>query len=186
MNISRGNLWILFSTCALPIHIWTFISYFRDFSWISERTNPWDAIGVGAYGLIIALFESILVFCVGLLISLVLPKRWKEKIRVTLIGVTISVISGWAIVGQLYYFYDYHFPVTWLQWIARMPHPLWVVYGSSAMAIGLTLLLPIYGIYKSPRLSTRIFKIFESWIPLTTLYLFFDLTGLIIVVIRNL
>ena len=108
MNISRRELWILFSLSAFPIHIWTFISFFRDFSWISERSNLWDAIGVGAYSLLIALIESILVFLPGIILFLILPSGWDNKKRIAFIGVITSIISGWAIAGQLYYFTGFH------------------------------------------------------------------------------
>jgi len=47
---------MLFLISAFPLHVWTLLLAFRDFSWLTERTNLWDAIGVLSYGLIYALF----------------------------------------------------------------------------------------------------------------------------------
>ena len=63
---SKQGLWNLFLICAFPLHVWTIILAFRDFSWVTERTNSWDALGVVSYGLIFALIESVAVFLVAL------------------------------------------------------------------------------------------------------------------------
>ena len=61
---SRQGLGSLFLTCAFPLHFWALLMAFRDISWVAERTNLWDAIGVLGYGLVFALVESILIFLV--------------------------------------------------------------------------------------------------------------------------
>src|SRR3972149_6026554 len=47
---SKKGLWTLFLMCAFPLHVWAFILSFMDFSWVAERTNTWDALGVISYG----------------------------------------------------------------------------------------------------------------------------------------
>src|SRR5512141_1446140 len=70
---TRQGLWSLFLMCAFPLHVWALILAFRDVSWVTERTNSWDAVGVVAYGLLFTLVESVLVFGImtllGFLIS---------------------------------------------------------------------------------------------------------------------
>ena len=62
LGFQGRDLWKLFSNAGVLTHIWTFILFLRDFSWLNERTNVWDAFAVGAYGLVTAFIESIFVF----------------------------------------------------------------------------------------------------------------------------
>ena len=67
---SRQGLWSLFLTCAFPLHFWTLILVFRDISWLTDRTNAWDAIGVASYGMIFAFTESVVIFLVAALLGI--------------------------------------------------------------------------------------------------------------------
>jgi hypothetical protein len=60
----KKGLWLLFSATAFLIHVWAILLIFQDLSWLAERTNMWDAIGVGAYGLVLALVESVFLFLI--------------------------------------------------------------------------------------------------------------------------
>jgi hypothetical protein len=184
-RLSKNSLWLLFSVCAFPVHVWTFILFFRDFSWISERTNSWDAFGVGAYGLLIAFIESVFIFLLAFILSFILPKKWSECQRVTTIGVSVLLVAIWTIIGQMYFLTEFRFPISWLTAIARNPHPLWVVYGYLLAIIVPTVFFPIYGIYKYEKFGVRVMNSFEALTTLTTLYLFLDVLGVIIVIIRN-
>ena len=59
---TRQGLWSLFLMCAFPLHAWTLILAFRDISWLTDRTNAWDAVGVTSYGLVFAFVESMVLF----------------------------------------------------------------------------------------------------------------------------
>ena len=74
---SRQGLWFLFLISAFPIHFWTLILVFRDISWLTERTNAWDAIGVASYGMVFAFVESVVIFLVLALLGLLTPKQWE-------------------------------------------------------------------------------------------------------------
>jgi len=184
-HYSKKGIWLIFSTSAVPIHVWTFILFFRDFSWISERTNSWDALGVGSYGLLIALLESAAITIAAIILGFIISKKWVENHRVALLGMLVFISALWAIIGQLYFLMDFSVPNRWLRVIARYPHPLWILYGACIVVIGTSVLLPSYFIVREGKFSTSIYKIIESLSPLTTLYLFLDLIGLIIIVIRN-
>jgi len=184
-GLSKRSLWLLFSVCAFPVHVWTFILFFRDFSWISERTNSWDAIGVGGYGLLIAFVESVFVFLLAFTLSYLLPKKWSDCKKVAIIGILVLLIAIWAIIGQLYFLTGFRFPVSWLTAIALNPHPLWIVYGCLLAIVVPSVFFPIYGIYKNEEIGIRLSHSFESLTSLTSLYLFLDVVGLFIVIIRN-
>ena len=58
-----------------------------DISWVAERTNYWDAVGVAAYGLMFSLFESVLIWALMILMGFLLPKNWPESKRIVFLGV---------------------------------------------------------------------------------------------------
>jgi len=101
---SKRDLWLLFSAVAFPIHIWAFILFFRDLSWVANRTNMWDAIGVGAYGSLVALTESIFIFLITVFLSFSVSTKWDQPQRISLIGTVVLMVSLWAIllVGGFY------------------------------------------------------------------------------------
>ena len=88
---SKSGLWSLFLICAFPLHIWTFILAFRDFSWVSERTNSWDAVGVVSYGLVFAFIESLMIFLIATLMGFLISQKWEEKQRITLLGTLVTI-----------------------------------------------------------------------------------------------
>ena len=91
---SKSGLWLLFLTTAFPIHLWTIILVLRDFAWVTERTNAWDAVGVAAYGMVFAFIESLFVFIIVVLLGLLLPKQWDERKRLSFLGLLIFTVVG--------------------------------------------------------------------------------------------
>jgi hypothetical protein len=158
---------------------------FKDFSWISERTNSWDAFGVGAYGLLIALIESCFVLVCVLILSFMLPKSLPVVKKVTTMGILTLLVALWAIVGQLYFLVDIKIPNALVEAIARNPHPLWIIYGGLLPIVSATVVLPVYGNLKIEKLGNGLWNFFERLTTLTSLYLFLDICSLIVVIIRN-
>lgn len=183
---SKRGLWLLFSAVAFLIHVWTLILIFRDLSWVAERNNMWDAIGVGAYGLMIALVESFLVFLVTALLGLIVSTKWEEPQRVSLMGTLIFIVLLWAILGQLYFLLEYSFPAAWIQALSNIAHPVRILYAISLLLVTPTVLLPVYGQLKSAKLNKFTYEFFDRISLLVILYLVIDIISIIIVLIRNL
>ena len=101
---SKQEVWTLVFL-SVPSHFMfgRYILFFWDFSWIEERSGTWNAIGVGAYALVIALLESVIVLLVALLLGFLIPKVWSPKVRGNVLALIILLISFWAILGQLYF-----------------------------------------------------------------------------------
>ena len=59
---------------------------FSDISWLTERTNFGDAIGVLSYGMVFAFIESVMVFIVVALLGILVPRRWDDR-RVALLSI---------------------------------------------------------------------------------------------------
>jgi hypothetical protein len=182
---SRQGLWSLFLTCAFPLHFWTLILVFRDISWLTERTNAWDAIGVASYGMIFALTESVVVFLVVVLLGFLTPKQWKIDQRVAFLSLLILITAIWGMIGQLLFLWNIFLPVQAIQFLRNSSHPLRIIYAVCLMVVTPTVLLPIYVFIRSNKAVIIMQNLTERLSLLTMFYLFFDLLALIIVITRN-
>jgi hypothetical protein len=182
---SKHGLWNLFLVCAFPLHVWTIILAFRDFSWVTERTNSWDAIGVFSYGLVFAFIESVAVLLVAILLGFLISKKWNEDHRVTLVGTLAFITSLWAIVDYLFFMLQVTIPGKTIIALANMTHPLRLLYAISLVLVIPTVVLPTYFLLRSERFLKGVQTFFERLSLLTQFYLFFDFVGLVIVIIRN-
>jgi hypothetical protein len=183
---ARGGLWSLFLMCALPLHAWTLVLAFRDLSWLTDRTNSWDAIGVLCYGLLFALVESLLLFVVVGLLGLLLPRRWEPERRIALLGIFALVLSVWAMLGQFFFLANLRFPESMMSFLVASAHPLRVIYGVLLVVVLVTFLLPAWAIGRPGSGLKFVGALIERLGLLAMFYLVFDVAALVIVVIRNL
>jgi len=182
---SRQGLWSLFLMCAFPLHFWTMILVFRDMSWVIERTNVWDAIGVGSYGMVFAFLESVIIFIVVTLLGFITPKQWEINKRIAFLSLLVLITALWAIISQLLFLWNVNLPDSVIRFTAQSGHPLWVLYAISLAFVVPTVLLPFYLFIRSDKSVGIIGGLSERLSVLTVFYLFFDLVGLIVVIIRN-
>jgi hypothetical protein len=171
--------------CAFPLHLWALILIFRDLSWVAERTNMWDAIGVAAYGLVLAFIESVLFFAAITIVGLMISTKWNEDRRIALLSILALVTSLWAIDDQAYFIWGSYVPEQVLRYIGSSEHPLRLLYASCLALVVPTIIIPVYLVLKSDRFLNLMQGLIERLSLLTMLYLFFDLLGLIVVIIRN-
>jgi hypothetical protein len=183
---SRPGLWSLFLVCAFPLHFWTLLLLFRDISWLAERTNLWDAIGVAAYGMLFAFTESVLIFLVVAVLGLLTPKQWEDNRRITFLSLLILIISVWGMIGQLLFLWNVSLPAPAIQFLRSSSHPLRMLYAASLMIVAPTVLLPVYSFIRSGKAVPFMQNLVERLSVLTIFYLFFDIVSLIIIIIRNL
>jgi len=181
----RRGLWLLFSVCAFPPHLWTLILSIQDISWVTERTNSWDAFGVISYGLFFALIESLLVFIVATMVVLVFPRSWKSNKRIGFVMVLILILSIWAIIGQLFFFWNINLPGWAVALLIRLGHPLRYLYLLALSLVLPSVILPVYYFLKSERALANLEEISDRLSLLVSFYLFLDVIGIIIIAIRN-
>jgi hypothetical protein len=181
----KKGLWLLFSATAFLIHVWSILLIFQDLSWLAERTNMWDAIGVGAYGLALALAESIFVFLIATLLGFLVSAKWSEPRRISLMGTLVIIVLVWAILGQLYFLLEWSLPISWIQALANTAHPLRILYLSALIMVGLSVLLPAYAQLKSDKLNQMTNGFFDRLAMLVILYLILDFVSIVIIIIRN-
>lgn len=171
---------------ALPLHIWTIVLAFRDFDWISARTNSWDAIGVVAYGLIAAILESLLLFIVVTLFGFLISNKWEEKRRITFMSAMIIVLSLWSIFNQSYFLSEWQLPVWLTHLVIQTGRPLVMLYILTILTTIASFLIPAYLILQSNKTMEILQEVIDRLSLLMMLYLVFDAAALIMIVIRNL
>ncbi len=175
----------LFLTCVFPLHFWALILVFRDISWISARTNAWDAIGVASYAMIFAFTESVLIFLVAALVGFIIPRGWQPDRRIAFLGLLVLITSLWGMISQLLFLWNVSLPAQAIQFLRSSGHPLRFLYAGGLVIVTPTVLLPVYLFVRSKKAVALMQNIMERLSLLATLYLVFDLLGLVIVIIRN-
>lgn len=176
---------MLFLISAFPLHVWTLLLAFRDISWLTERTNLWDAIGVLSYGLMYALLESIAIYVLVLLLGFLITPFWSIKQRVAALGLSITLVSLIAIVGQLYYMQGWALSDSFLAFLAQSGHPLRWLYGITIALILLVVVLPVVSVFRSSQTIKIWSEITDRITLLMIMYLPLDFAALCIVVYRN-
>ena len=182
---SRHGLWLLFAGVAFPIHLWAILMILNDISWVTERTNLWDALGVASYGLALILFESVLVFLVATLLGYLVSLDWSQAQRIALLITLFMMAAFWGIIGQLFFFSGLPGTKILVDLLARSGHPLWfLVPGAFGVAV-VSALIPVYFVLHSKRAVEIILELAERLTALTAFYLIMDVVGIVIIVIRN-
>lgn len=182
---NKGDIFKLFLVTTFPIHVWSIIMFLRDFDWISERTNSWDAVGVGGYALLLALLESFAVFVIFFILSFLVHKTWKPDTRVAVMSALIFVVSLWAVFTQGFFLLGGALPESIFQFLVNSGHPFRYLYGTIWAAVILTVAVPVYLLLRSDKLVKGTLAVIERIVLLSGLYLFFDFIGIVIVIIRN-
>lgn len=183
---TRQGLWSIFLLCAFPLHVWAILLFLRDISWLSERTNLWDAVGVGSYALIFAFAESIFVFLVLVILGIFLtPGGWTAERRISFLSLLGLILSIWAVISQLLFLWNIHLPSAVIQILIRSGRPLVGLYVISLSIVIPTVVLPVYQFLRSEKTANSIQSFSERLSSPMVAYLFLDLAGLVIVVIRN-
>ena len=182
---SRQGLWTLFLMTALPLHIWTFFLAFRDFDWISTRTNAWDAVGVVAYGLVIALLESAILFIGAMLLGFLVSAKWEEKRRIAFLSAVVILLSLWSIFNQSFFLSGMSVPGWLTNIVIATGRPLVALYAMVLLLTTISFALPAFLILISGKALGAMTEIMDRLSLLMMLYLFFDAAALVLVVIRN-
>jgi len=182
---TRKGLWTLFLMCAFPLHVWTIILGFNDISWVSERTDMWDAIGVISYGLVFTFIESLIIFLLIAGLGFLISKAWDENRRVAILSALIIILSIWGMINHSYFLWGLPIPIKTIATLAGTDHPLRIIYSLVIVPVYISLLAPTYLILKSDKFFKFVISFIDGLSLLMAAYLFLDLIGLIIVILRN-
>ena len=75
-----------FLVSAFPFHLWAVILLLNDYSWITQRSGVGSFVGVASLAIIYAFVESVILFALLLVVSLLLPWKWTGKRVFTVLG----------------------------------------------------------------------------------------------------
>ena len=182
---NKQGLWSLYLMCAFPLLFWTLLLAFRDVSWLTERTNAWDAIGVVSYGMVFALVESVMYFIVMTALGFLVSRSWSKERRVALLGVLALITALWAMINQLYFLFGVPVPGLLFQLLLHTGRPVLSMYIIASALVLPSVVIPTYFILHSEKSPKAVQDFMERLSTLTMFYLFLGFIGLIIVVIRN-
>jgi hypothetical protein len=170
----KNEYFQLFLVCAFTIHVWAIIDYLQQVPEMDLRMNVFQMAGVAAYVLVFALFESLLVFGLLFVASLMMPARLlKDRILpVGSIFILMAAIPAYLI--HLYSIWHIH-QLDLKQWVI-----LWAAVG--IVLVGAT----IYWMVRNKKVEHTIRSGIEKLSVLSLVYLTADLAGGLLILFRNL
>ncbi|MEJ2510390.1 MAG: hypothetical protein P8Y72_02210 [Anaerolineales bacterium] len=184
-KFDRSDWFKLFLVCAFPLHLWTILMVFRDVNWVAERTTSWDAVGFSGYALFYTLIESLLLFGFIALLGFIIPKNWNITLRFVVLSLVAFILAGWSIMEQLIL-------IVFWGWLRHLADTLtflftspWSAYIIFAGLIVISVTVPLLLLRKHPGLQEKVYSVLERLTLLSGLYLFIDVIGMVIILIRN-
>ncbi len=171
-RLPAGDLLLAFGAIAFPIHVWAIVNILIIFPAWFIRLSMWELAGAISYPLVTALLESGLLWLVLVGLSFVLPKKWLADKFAALSSLIVWLLSAWVMLAQFIF-------VHILQWDLEFKIGGLVLV---VVSIGLAFWL----VHHFGRLEGWIKKLAQNLAVLTYLYIFFDLLGLVVIILRNL
>jgi len=164
---SGSEAWLFAGACVSLIHFWAILSFLREVPALLLRMTWWELLAAGAYTLVFALLESLLLFVALLLVAVILPASWLRD---------SFAIKGALLLCLL---------LVWLGLGPRLPrHPPWAsLLTRVGLLASLGLSYRVLGRKQSVRDTVR--DGLERLSLLSYLYLALDVVSLLIVLARN-
>jgi hypothetical protein len=170
---SRNEYFQLFLVCVLPIHVWAILVFLRRMPTMLTQLNAFEIVGVAAYVLAFALLESLLLFGILYAVERFLFRRFLKLTPLPVGTVCVFLASATAAMIHLYRDWD----------IQAISFNLWSVWWAAVglMAIGLLLAW----LKRNQNAEQVILQGVERLSILSMVYLFFDLVGVVVILVRN-
>ena len=186
-QLSRVSMKYFLKTLLIvtfPLHVWALLMIFRDLEFVSERTEIWDAVGYAGYSLMFTLIESLILALVVWLLSLLLPKKWDTQRSLNIAGSIFLILAGASIVDMAFHaFADVRISRQYLHGLETYPT---LTYFLIAGTVILSIFGVVWLILKSARTEQIFTEIYDRIMLLSYFYLFLDVAGIAIVILRNL
>ncbi len=131
------------------------------------------------------MLESAALFLLLLLLGLLLPRMWKQEKRIAFLSVLFYIITFFAILGQLYFIFEWAPGKTFVHLLAGSGRPLIYLYLVVLAVISAVLLPAVFWLIRSERAAKIVMNVLDRLAVLTVLYLSFDFFALILVILRN-
>jgi hypothetical protein len=171
---SKKEYFQLFLVCAFTVHVWAIIDFLQQVPELNLRMSIFQMAGVAAYVLVFALFESLLVFGLLFVASLMMPTRLLNDRILPLGSIFILMTAIPAYLIHLYSIWHIH-QLDLKQWVI-----LWA--GVGIVLMGAT----IYWMVRNKKVEHTICSGIEKISVLSLVYLTADLAGGLLILFKNL
>lgn len=140
---------------------------------------------MASYGLVFAFAESLIVFSAFVLFGFFTPNQWTVDKRISFLSLLVLILSAWGIASQLLFLWNVSLPASAIHFLAQSEHPVRIMYAACLAIVLPSIGVPVYVFLRSDKMIQSIQGLNDRLSLLTIFYLFFDLAGLVIVLIRN-
>jgi hypothetical protein len=171
-RLTGGDLFLSFGAIAFPIHVWAIVNVLEVFPAWLLRLSLWELAGALGYSLAFAFLESGILWAVFVAFAYILPRRWLADKFVASSSLLAWLLAAWAILAQFIF-------GRILLW------GLWGAIGAAVLAVA-SLGLAAWLVRRFTRLEQGVKWVTQRLAVLTYLYIFFDLLGLVVILLRNL
>lgn len=168
---------VLFLVITVPLHVWPVVYSLHVLTIYSESYT----VGLLSYSLVTALMESLLVFMALMLISFLVPRRWREETLVVQLGTLFYVAAFWLISIQVYRLMD----LQEIRMIKRIYLHVTRLDAYGIFAILFSFAAPLVLVTKVDGVKSVVFRMMDKISILASLYLMFDGIALLIAIFRN-
>ena len=167
---AREDAILVFGWCVFLIHVWAILNILEVLPAWALRLGAYELMGVTAYPLVFALIESIIVWVMLVIASIILPR---SILGVKFISQSSTLIFIMAVFSAFMHFNDEL--ILQYRTITLM-----------LLAVGLLLVIGIsYQVGKSEKYLNFTRALLTRVTVLSWLYVFFDLIGVLVIFIRN-
>ncbi|NLE44267.1 MAG: hypothetical protein GX620_06065 [Chloroflexi bacterium] len=166
---ARREAFLVLSISVVVVHTWSIVNVLRETPALILRLSLWELLGVFAYTLAFALFESLLLPVALVILSMLLPASWFRTRFAAHGAAVVLVTAAWAVVAH------YSPDASILS-----GHALGIVLCTLSVA------LPLAFIHLKPAVARVARSLAERATVLTWPYLLLDILGILIVLGRNL
>jgi hypothetical protein len=167
----RADSRLVFGGCAFIVHVWAILNLLDMLPAWMLRLTAYELAGASSYTLAFALLESLIVWAVLVALAVVLPGRWLRQDFLTQGGLLLLVTTLWAIVTH----YSYEL-------LVKNPLLLSVL----AVAYLLTLLAFSWLGRRYRWIESTLRAALSRIEVLSFVYIFIDVLGVFVIIVRNL
>ena len=159
--------------CAFPVHLWSILNFLYEVPAMLVRMNTSDLLTIFTYTQVFALVESFILFLILVSLGIFLPPRLLKDRPISQGALIIFLVSCWAVLIHLHGYLRIKI-IDYLSWVA-----LWTIF------IGFYLVITYRWLTRFKKLVDWIEAISERIIVLTTIYIFIDMTLIVLAIGRS-
>jgi len=173
---SREQAFLLLLAILFPINFWALVIFLQELPAYVLRMSAWEVLGVLAYLLTVALIDSLVLLAVSIILLFFMPASLLVGRYATAGTISAYLIILWLIPIQYQENFAARFIIVQQSWFGWF----WL----ALLVISLVLCSAI--LTRSDKFERMMRAYLDRLSLLSSVYLFFNVTGLLIVVTRNL